>query len=692
MAAGFIFGGEGLPKTPQELARLRAVAAAMQPKRAPRDVGEGIYALGSGLASGLTALHANRQEQKGQEGAANAFQSIVSAMNGGGGGSSAPSISNEPSTQFSYSGSIPAAETETDPANRRIDQGFAAFGNQDDVGKRLMGDLMGDFSLSKEQAAGVVGNLAHESGGFESLQEIKPLVPGSRGGYGYAQWTGPRRRAYEAYAKENQLDPSSYEANYGFLKHELQNTPEGRVLNGLKNAQTAGEAAEMFSKGFLRPGIPYMDSRIQRANEYQTASLGPVVGPEQPAADPKAVLAQRLMAARGQSLPESQPPAAQQAQAMQGGNVQPQPSQGIQRVAQAAQGMDQQSMKLIEAMNNPYMSQGQKAVLGAMLEQRMQSSDPMRQMQLEKAQLELEQMRNPSRNPVTVGQGQTLVDPRTGEVIFQGQQKQAELPGSVREYEYAKQQGFPGSFQDWEASKKGGMSLQVDPATGQVTFQQGGNMKPLTEGQSKDAVYSTRAEGALLTLDQYEQALTGLGDTVAGGVPLVGNMIKSPEFQQAEQAGTEFLQAVLRKDTGAAITAQEQEEYGKVYLPRPGDTPETIAQKKKSRIRALEAMKAGMPPQAILAQEKALEKTGDTPYSSQQKEGAPQGEVDTSGAINADRAAIERGSASGVGGDFMTRLPNMTREDLQGLDRSKMSLEELKAAAERYRMLVGGEI
>ena len=70
-----------------------------------------------------------------------------------------------------------------------------------------------------------------------------------------------------------------------------------------------------------------------------------------------------------------------------------------------------------------------------------------------------------------------------------------------------------------------------------------------------------------------------------------------------------MVQAILRKDTGAAITKEETEEYGSVYLPRPGDSPDVLAQKKVSRTRALEALKAGMTPQAILAQEKALEKT-----------------------------------------------------------------------------------
>lgn len=186
-------------------------------------------------------------------------------------------------------------------------------------------------------------------------------------------------------------------------------------------------------------------------------------------------------------------------------------------------------------------------------------------------------------------------------------------PSAVQEYEYAKAQGFPGTFQDWEASKKGGMSLQVDPATGAVTFQQGQNIKPLTEGQSKDTVFSTRAAGALPLIDKYGDALTSLGQEALSGIPILGNYLRSDEHQQAEQAGKEFLQAILRKDTGAAITPAETSEYGTVYLPRPGDSDAVLAQKKQSRERALKAIEAGMPPQAILAQEKALSESTALP-------------------------------------------------------------------------------
>lgn len=156
-------------------------------------------------------------------------------------------------------------------------QGGSGGGEPLNIGAQLMHDLQRDFGLKRHQAAGVVGNLDHESAGFKSLQEIKPLVAGSRGGWGYAQWTGPRRRQFEAWVSARGLDARSYAANYGFLKHELTQTEEKRVLRRLRAAKTVDEAARVFSgssqrgnsfDGFLRPGIPHLDSRIQRARRY----------------------------------------------------------------------------------------------------------------------------------------------------------------------------------------------------------------------------------------------------------------------------------------------------------------------------------------------------------------------------------------------------------------------------------------
>lgn len=142
----------------------------------------------------------------------------------------------------------------------------------------MMDCLMADFDLGKLDAAAVFGNAGAESGGFKSLQELKPLVPGSRGGFGIMQWTGPRRRAYEAYCKKHGKDPAAMQTNYDFLFVELKG-PEGRVLPKLKAAKTLDEKTEVFMKTFLRPGIPHLESRkrwaLKALHAYEAAKFVP---------------------------------------------------------------------------------------------------------------------------------------------------------------------------------------------------------------------------------------------------------------------------------------------------------------------------------------------------------------------------------------------------------------------------------
>lgn len=157
-----------------------------------------------------------------------------------------------------------------------------------------------------------------------------------------------------------------------------------------------------------------------------------------------------------------------------------------------------------------------------------------------------------------------------------------------------------------------GLSIETGP-DGQMRVTQGAGAsqaagKPFTEGQSKDITYATRAEGALRTLDPIAGALASRRDRVLDSVPMgLGRSAQPDNYQVAKNAGDEFLQAILRKDTGAAITSDEQALYGTTYLPQPGDSEAVLGQKAQARTRALEALKAGMPPSAIVAQERALQ-------------------------------------------------------------------------------------
>lgn len=153
---------------------------------------------------------------------------------------------------------------------------------------RLGPALMRDLGLTDVQAAGLLGNLGHETGGFRHLQEIAPVVPGSRGGWGIAQWTGRRRVAMEAWCRAKGLDPASEAANEGFLVHELTTTEAG-ALKALLRTATLEAATEVVCRLFERPGIPALPKRIAWARR----ALAAIRGTPAPAAPPAVPPARR---------------------------------------------------------------------------------------------------------------------------------------------------------------------------------------------------------------------------------------------------------------------------------------------------------------------------------------------------------------------------------------------------------------
>lgn len=158
-----------------------------------------------------------------------------------------------------------------------------------------------------------------------------------------------------------------------------------------------------------------------------------------------------------------------------------------------------------------------------------------------------------------------------------------------------------------------GMTIESDGAGG-FRLRQGSGVqsKPFTEAQSKTNVYATRARGALETLEPIAGALTSIGERALDADPtgLARGALQTDDYQVAKAAGEEFLQAILRKDTGAAITSQEQTLYGKTYLPQPGDNEAVLRQKAEARRRAINAIEAGMSPAQMLAVERGLDAGG----------------------------------------------------------------------------------
>jgi hypothetical protein len=123
----------------------------------------------------------------------------------------------------------------------------------------VMSALMKAFGLKDFQAAGPVGNLGRESGGFAELHEEGQAA--GVGGYGWGQWTGPRRVNFLNWCKAKNLNWQSDEANQGYLIHDLS-TSYKSVVTKLLHCTTLAQAVEAFEKYYEVAGVVAMADRL----------------------------------------------------------------------------------------------------------------------------------------------------------------------------------------------------------------------------------------------------------------------------------------------------------------------------------------------------------------------------------------------------------------------------------------------
>ncbi len=139
----------------------------------------------------------------------------------------------------------------------------------------------------------------------------------------------------------------------------------------------------------------------------------------------------------------------------------------------------------------------------------------------------------------------------------------------MKNYDAAVAQGFQGTIFDYEKAmaEAGASKTNVN----------------MNNEQSKAAGFADRMMQSEQILRQTEDAGLSLADRTLSTIPGVGNYLTSDEYKSFEQAKRDFVNAVLRRESGAVISAQEFENADKQYFPQPGDTPEVIAQKRRNR-------------------------------------------------------------------------------------------------------------
>lgn len=245
--------------------------------------------------------------------------------------------------------------------------------------------------LPEHVADGFLVNFQDESGLNPGINEANPIVPGSRGGFGLYQLTGPRRVAYEQFASQKGVDPSNVDAQLDFLMQEGQGSERGAFEKILAAPDTA-TAAQTIVNDFLRPSPEHAQSRSSRY-----ASLN------------------------GGAQPVAQTP---------------------MQTAQAAPAINP---AVIEALSSPYASEQERSVAGLLLNQQMSQQQAAQKQAMEQQQRQQEIARrqqiaqqagiNPQyamdddlwkgatgnvfAAPSTSTVGGAVIDNRTGQPIYQ---------------------------------------------------------------------------------------------------------------------------------------------------------------------------------------------------------------------------------------------------------------------------------
>ncbi|WP_027729959.1 hypothetical protein ABL850_15510 [Variovorax paradoxus] len=140
---------------------------------------------------------------------------------------------------------------------------------------------------------------------------------------------------------------------------------------------------------------------------------------------------------------------------------------------------------------------------------------------------------------------------------------------------------------------------------GNLKFIKGGPADPdtpkgknnLTDTQAKALQFGSRMQEANGIFDSLAKegklfSTPGANNPITG--PLV-NQLNTPAAQQLDQAKRNFVNAVLRRESGAAISPTEFDSAEKQYFPQPGDDQKVIDQKRANRELSMRGILAEVP-------------------------------------------------------------------------------------------------
>lgn len=116
----------------------------------------------------------------------------------------------------------------------------------------------------------------------------------------------------------------------------------------------------------------------------------------------------------------------------------------------------------------------------------------------------------------------------------------------------------------------------------------------VTVDESKAGGFADRMTQSGKLIDTYGNAGLNAFDQSITNSPYVpgfiANSLVGDDFQKYDQARRDFINAQLRRESGAVISPDEFDNANRQYFPQPGDKPEVLEQKRKSRETVINAM------------------------------------------------------------------------------------------------------
>ncbi|WP_052816979.1 hypothetical protein [Agrobacterium sp. SUL3] len=536
--AGYLFGGN-TGVSYNDLQRRREIADALSKQimgETPKTTAQGIGALMKGIGAGIGRYSANKGLKEGTDGANSAYESILGRIMGG-----SPSAASTVASAGGGGSGIPMPGAASEIAATSPNGG--GMQNYRDAIASIESKGSGDYS-----AVGPTHPKMGRALGRYQIMEAN-IGPWSQAALG-------RAVTPEEFIANPQLQDAVFDHQFG--QYVQKYGPEGAAQAWLGGPGGVGKTDRKDSLG---TSIGEYGKRFMAAGGgAQVASLDPSAGMS--AADAIETAAPRAPAPGGYRDPmvsapnayrgsdynspmvtyddrgmrverpsqQLQPPAQQQApmQVAQNGQYPtapqpPAPPMPPQPSANPYNGVDPEMLKLL---SNPFLDPDKKQIIQGIVQQQMERNDPLKQMQLQKGQMELDALRNPrpEYNYTTLPDGTVLrTDKRGGapEKVYESDQKPTT---NQQDYEYyrdfeTKNGRQPLGPLEWEQSqRKAGASntTNVVGGEGDKFYQKLDEKNAETFAAMSDAGAQSRAK--MGQIDRLENLFANVPQGIEGGL------------------------------------------------------------------------------------------------------------------------------------------------------------------------------